>query len=108
MRIRFRGPRVELTPVLRAHAERRLGLALGKFGELVDVVTVRLSKAGAAGHGGAPEKRCQIDVSLRPRSLSVEDSDADLVAALDRATDRASRSVARTLERERDDGSSGG
>jgi hypothetical protein len=37
-------------------------------------------------------------VGLRPRRLDVEDTDVDLFTALNHATDRASRSVARALE----------
>jgi hypothetical protein len=37
-------------------------------------------------------------VSLRPRRLGAEDTDVDLFAAVNRATDRASRAVARALE----------
>src|SRR5713101_7964065 len=51
---------------------------------------------------GDVDKRCQIDVGLRPRSVRVEHTDADLFVALDCAADRASRSVARALERERE------
>jgi ribosome-associated translation inhibitor RaiA len=48
------------------------------------------------------DKRCQIYVGLHPRSVQVEDNDLDLFVAVDHATDRVSRSVARALERERE------
>lgn len=49
------------------------------------------------------DKCCRIDVGLRLfGSVRVEDTDADLFAAVDHAADRVSRSVAHALERERE------
>ena len=98
MRLHLRARNIMLTPLLRAHVGRRLGLALGRFGERIDKVTVQLMKALPA--GGVAVKRCRIDVGLRPRPVTVEDADINLLVALDRATDRIARSVARALERE--------
>ena len=100
MRILIRGQKVKLTNVMRTRVERRLGFALGRFGERIGRVLLRFSDAND--DRGDLNKRCQIDVGLRPRSVRVEHRDADLFVALDRAADRASRSVARALERERE------
>ncbi len=100
MKIQIRGRNVELTKVLRARVERRLRFALGRFGERIGRVSLRFSDTNS--HRGGVDKRCQIDVGLRPRSVRVEDTDADLIVALGHAADRASRSVARALERERE------
>ena len=62
-------------------------------------MTVRFLHAD--GDASGANKRCQIEVGLRPlrpRRLDVEDTDVDLFAALDHATDRASRAVARAIE----------
>ncbi len=99
MKIQIRGRNVELTKVLRAQVERRLGFALGRFGERIDRVLLRFSDTD--GHPGVSDKRCRIDVGLRPRNVRVEHTDADIIVALDHAAERASRSVARALERER-------
>ena len=100
MKIQIRGRNVELTKVLRARVERRLGFALSRFGERIGRVLLRFSETN--GHSGDIDKRCQIDVGLKPKSVRVEHSDANLLVALDRAADRASRSVARALERDRE------
>ena len=100
MKIQIREREVGLTEVQRTHAERQLGLALGRFGERIGRVVLRFSDM--IRERGRPHKRCQIDVGLQPRSVRVEETDADLLVALDRAAGRASRSVARALERERD------
>ena len=45
--------------------------------------------------------RCEIVVELAPRTVGAEDTDVDLVAAVDNATARLRRSGARALEHER-------
>lgn len=98
MKVEIRQRDVQVTEVLRAHVERRIGLALGRFGDRIGRVTVRLS--GGDGRTGDQAMRCQIDVSLRPQSVRAGDTDPDLFAAVDHASDRVSRSVARILELE--------
>ena len=99
MRIQIRARNVEVTALLRAHVERRLGFALSRFGKRIDRVVVRFSDT--TGHWGGANKRCQIDVGMQ-ESVRIEEMDSDIIAAVDRAADRASRSVARALERERE------
>jgi putative sigma-54 modulation protein len=89
---------IEITDVLRTHVQHRLGLALGRFADRIGRVIVRFSYVDR--HPNDADKRCQIEVSLRPQRVDVEDTDADLFAAVNHATDRASRSVARALERD--------
>jgi putative sigma-54 modulation protein len=72
-----------------------IGFALSRCGERISCVTVRLSDTRSV------NKRCAIQVDLCPKSVRVEDSDADLFAAIDHAVHRVSRSVARALERQR-------
>ena len=98
MNIRIHGGNIEVTKTLRAHIERRVGLALGRFGEQIGPVEVRF--CDTPGANGKVEKECHIIVGLL-RSLRVAEADADLYAALDRAADRAARSVARELELQR-------
>jgi ribosomal subunit interface protein len=100
MKIRIRERNALVTEELRRHAMRRLAFALSRFGEEVDSVVVRFSDAN--GQDGDSQKCCQIDVGLG-RKVSVTETDADLFVALDRAADRASRSVARALERGRNE-----
>jgi len=99
MNIQFCESNSEVTELLRAHADRRIGLVLGRFGARIAQVIVRLSDC--SGPRGDIEKRCQIDVSLRPRSVRAEDTHADPFTALNGAVDRVSRAVTRLLQRER-------
>ena len=87
-----------ITAILRKHLERRLGFVLGRFAERIGRVTVRFSTAHGPLNGD--RKRCEIAVGLRPHTVRAEDVDADLFAAVDNASDRLSRSVARAVERE--------
>jgi putative sigma-54 modulation protein len=98
--IKIRIPKsvVEVSDNLRAHVESRLGLALARFADRIARVSVRFSHADGDASGG--HTRCQIEVDLRPRRVDVQDTDADLFAAVNHATDRATRSVARALELE--------
>ena len=100
MKIQIRWRNVEVTEVLRTRVERRLRFALSRFGERIGPVLLCFSDA--TGLGGDVDKRCQIDVGLTQKSVQVEHIDADMFVALDRAADRASRAVARALDRERE------
>ena len=99
VKIQFRERNVEVSDRLRTHVERRLGFALARFGQRIARVIVRFSDAD--GEGGA-NKRCQIHVGLRSRSARAEDTQVDLLAAIDGAVERVSRSVAHVLEREQE------
>lgn len=95
MKVQIRERQVEVSDVLRTHVQQRLGLALGRFGDRIGQVVVRFSLVGL-------ERRCEIDVLLRPRRVQVADTDADPFAAVDRAAERTSGVVDRELERQRD------
>jgi putative sigma-54 modulation protein len=99
MKIQIREHDVSVTDVQRAHVERRLAFALGRFGERIGRVTVRFLDVG---HHGCKDKLCQIQVALNARLVRIEDVDADALTAFDHASARASRSVARALERDRE------
>lgn len=105
MRIRLTARNVALPERLRVHVRRRLALALGRFGERIEGVSVRFTDSGsdAAGRPEPSPKHCRIEVDLQPWAVSVEDADADPFAAADGATDRLSRLVARALDREQDE-----
>ena len=99
MKIQIRHYDSAVTEALRTHTLRRLGFAFGRFGESVGDIIVQFSNSNGRGHG--IDKCCQIQVDL-PRSVKVVETDADLFVAVDRAADRASRSVARALALDRE------
>jgi ribosome-associated translation inhibitor RaiA len=101
VKIQIRERDVPLTLAERSDVEGRLAFTLARFSDRIAKVVVRLSDAGVAG-AGKLDKRCQIDVDIRPQTLHVEDKDANPLAAFNRATGRLARAVARALEHERD------
>jgi ribosomal subunit interface protein len=96
IKIHIRRRDIEVTDVLRLHVEHRVGLALGRFADRIRNVIVRFSPLEDDRSGA--HKRCRIEIGLRPQRVEVEDIDADLFAAVNHATDRATRSVARALD----------
>jgi ribosome-associated translation inhibitor RaiA len=101
MKLQLRGDKMLVREALRSNAELRLGLLLGRFGDDVGKVTLRLSKAP---EGGRPsDKRCEIAIGLKPKNVRVECVDAELSVAFERAADMAVRSIARALRLQRED-----
>ncbi len=97
MRLDIRGQHVAVTDALRAHVERRLRGALGRFGRCILQVTVHLADPGGPRRGG--DKRCQIAVAVScAEQVVAEVLDIDLYTAIDRAADRIVCAVARELE----------
>ena len=87
-----------LTKALRSHVERRLGFALSTRYDRIKRILVRLSDVN--GPRGGEDKCCQLHVVLPGQAdVVIEDTQSNLYAAINRATDRASRAVSRRLER---------
>lgn len=96
MKIDIRTHGFALTYAIRDHVERRLRFALARADAYVRQVTVHL--ADIEGPRGGIEKRCRVRVRLKPGvDLLVEDTEAELYAAVDRAADRVGRSVVRRV-----------
>lgn len=101
MQINIQARGFELTDGLREHTARRLQFALGWASHRLRRVSVRLSDEN--GPRGGKDKRCRIRIDFAgAQDVVVEDTEADLYVAIDRAADRIGRSVARRLERQRD------
>lgn len=89
-----------LTDGLRDYLMKRLAYGLSHGDGHITRVTVRLSDIN--GPRGGADKRCFIEVKLKGTSaVVVEDTEADLYVAIDRATERAGRSMVRRLARQR-------
>lgn len=95
MHVEFHIQNTDPAEVLRGYIERRLRFALGRFGDRVGQVTVRVS-------GNANETECRITTELRPFGrVAVQETDPDLLAAVDRAAGRVGRLFGRELQRVR-------
>lgn len=101
MRIDIQARGFDLTEGLREHTVRRLQFALGWSNHDVRAVTVRLFDVN--GPRGGEDKRCRIQVAFPGTpNVVIEDTEADLYVAIDRAAERAERAVVRRLERLRE------
>ena len=103
MQIEIQARNFKLTQALRGHVERRLGFALSTRNDHIQRILVRLSDIN--GPRGGADKCCHIQVVLPSLAdVVIEDTEVNLYAAIDRAADRASRTVTRRLARQRDKG----
>ncbi|MES9944707.1 MAG: HPF/RaiA family ribosome-associated protein [Candidatus Thiodiazotropha sp.] len=103
MQIDIQARNFPLTEALRRHVERRLEFALSTRDDHIQRVLVRLYDIN--GPRGGADKCCQIMVMLAHLpDVVIEDTEVDLYTAIDRAADRASRTVGRRLARQRDRG----
>ncbi len=90
-----------LTQALRGYMERRLNFALSDRYAVINHVRVRLSDIN--GPRGGRDKRCHVQVILPGQApMVIEDTESDLYVAIDRACDRARRTLTRRLGRQRD------
>lgn len=100
MRIEVRGRGFDVSLALGSYAERRALFAFGRFAPRIEGVSVLLSDTN--GPRGGIDKECQLRARLRPSgALRVAEQDADMYAAIDRASERMARTMARELARRR-------
>lgn len=100
MRITIQSQGFVMTAALRSYVEQRLNAALGWTGGRLRKLGVFLSDIN--GPRGGIDKRCKIQVHLTSgKAVVIEDTEADLYVAIDRAAERADRAVVRRVERSR-------
>lgn len=89
-----------LTDGINDYVLKRLAYSLNHGDQNIMRVIVRLSDIN--GPRGGEDKRCLIEVRLKGApEVVIEDTESDLYVAIDRATERAGRSLTRRLERQR-------
>lgn len=80
---------------------RRVQFALGRFVSRIRRVSVIFSDVN--GDRGGEDKKCRLRISMIPSGeVIVEDVDASIESVVANVTERASRSVARAVERRSD------
>ena len=100
MRVTIQTSGFDMTDALRSYTEQRLASALGWARHHMHRLAVSLSDIN--GPRGGVDKRCRIRVKLAGvPEIIIEDVEADLYAAIDRAAERADRAVVRQVERAR-------
>lgn len=99
MQIDIQTRKFSLTYALRSYAERRLRSALSCCDDYIQRVVIRLSDIN--GPRGGTDKHCHLQVVLTGLpDVVIEDTETDLYVAIDRATDRAGRTVVRKIDRQ--------
>lgn len=89
-----------LTDGIHDYVLKRLAYSLNHGDEHITRVNVRLSDIN--GPRGGEDKRCLIEIRLKGApEVVIEDTESDLYVAIDRAAERASRTLARRLARQR-------
>jgi ribosome-associated translation inhibitor RaiA len=92
MRLEISSHEIELGHSVRAYAERRLFLALRRFGGHVGIVSVRLDASGRTGKG------CRLVLTLVPSGqIVVSARGIDEKCAIDRAAEKTMRALEREL-----------
>lgn len=100
MQIGIQARGFELSDGLRAHTLQRLNYALGWARYRLRRIVVSL--ADENGPRGGDDKRCSLRVELeKGPTVQIEDTQSDLYVAIGRAAERASRTVARRIQRQR-------
>jgi len=90
-----------LTDGIRNHVSRRMKFALDRNDG--HIMHVKVSLADINGPRGGVDKRCQISLALAGHNnILIEDTEADLYVAIDRASDRCARTLTRRLEKFRE------
>lgn len=99
MQIEIQARDFTLTDSLGAYIKQRINFLLSSKYDQIKRIRVCLSDIN--GPRGGVDKRCQIQISLpRLKNIVIEDTELDLYIAIDRATDRATRTVNRRLARQ--------
>jgi len=95
MQIDIQASNFSVTDALRSYAERRVRYAM----TCCDDRVMRLSDINGPRGGSAKRCRLQVVLSGLP-DVVVEDTEGDLYVAIDRATDRAGRTLVRKIDRQ--------
>jgi len=97
MWLNITGQGLTVDAAVREHVERRMGFALGRFGDRIGRVVVHLTDVN--GPRGGEDKRCRVVVEvLGYARVVVEDTDRDVQVAIERMADRVGQAVRRKLD----------
>lgn len=101
MEVEVRIQGTDSAEAIRRYATRRIHFALGRFAPRVGRIVVRISDIN--GVRGGVDQSCQIRAELLPKGKVVLDQvDADLFNAIDRASERIGQAFRREVQRARD------
>lgn len=97
MDIEIKARHLELTPNLKMQIKRKLQFSLNRYERHIGGISIAL--ADINGPKGGVDKQCTIQVFLaKMEDIVIKDTQANLSLAIDRAMQRAGRSVARKID----------
>ena len=100
MEVEIRIKDTDLADAVRTYAARRIRFALGRCASRVGRVIVRISDI--SGERGGVDQCCHISAEVLPSGKVVlQQTDADLFSAIDRASERAGQALRRDIQRSR-------
>ena len=101
MEIQITDRNISLTDVQTEYVERRLQYSLGRFGSRIRVARVTLTDLDGPNDG--TDVLCRLKVTLKKDGdVIVGDTDVSVEAAVANVADRCARSIARLLDRQRE------
>jgi ribosomal subunit interface protein len=101
MELEIRGQNLHVGNQLHEQVERQMNFALGQFESWISGASVHLEDIN--GPKGGVDKQCRVLVNLKGgKTLKIEDVDADLAVAVNRAADRLGHAVSREIEKRRE------
>ena len=102
MEVEVRIQGTDLADPVRTYATRRICFALGRFASHVGRIVVRMSDIN--GMRGGVDQCCHISAELLPsRKVVLDQIDADLFNAIDRASERVGQAFRREIQRTREE-----
>ena len=101
MELEIRRQNIRLDQGQLEEVERRMASALDQFDSWIVGTTVHLEDVN--GNKGGVDKQCRVLINLRSgKTLKVEDTDREILAAVARAADRIGNVVGREIDRKRE------
>lgn len=101
MNLDVRAVNFQISDSVDSHAQRRLHAALDRFEPRLSWVNLRLTDDHGKRHGKT--MHCCIEAAIRGGgSVLIEQDDADVFTAIDKAAGRMKRTVRRSINRRRD------
>jgi putative sigma-54 modulation protein len=101
MELDIRGQNIHVGDRLYEQVERQMNFALRQFESWISAVSVHLEDVN--GPKGGVDQQCRVLVSFKGgKTLKIEDIDADLTVAVNRAADRVGHAVSREIDKRRE------
>jgi putative sigma-54 modulation protein len=101
MEIDIRCQNMSLNDEIQTEVDKRMNFALQQFNSWITRVQVHLEDINGPRKG--VDKQCRVLVGLKGgKTIKVQDTDADMIAAINRTADRLGQAVSREVDRRRE------